>query len=51
MTQYGILNEQGDLGIFTELNEKDNTTVNEAVARERGQDQNISVINETQKNK
>ena len=54
MAQYGIINEQGDLGIFDLLNEKDNNIVNEAVARERSenhQNQNISVINENQKNK
>ena len=52
MANYGVITEQGDLGLgFDLLNEKDNTTVNEVVARERGQDQNISVINETQKNK
>ena len=51
MNQYGLINEQGDLGLFYPLDEKDNTTVNEAVARERGEDRNISVINEDQKNK
>ena len=52
MTQYGIITECGDLGLgFDLLNDKDNNLVNEAVARERGEDQNISVINEDQKNK
>ncbi len=51
MTNYGVITEQGDLGLgWNPLDEKDNTTVNEAVARERGEDQ-TTVINENQKNK
>ncbi len=52
MTNYGVITEQGDLGLgWNPLDEKDNTTVNEAVARQNSDKQNISVINEDQKNK
>lgn len=50
MANYGMITEQGDLGLgFDPLNQKDNETVNEAVEREK-ENKNETVINEN-KNK
>ena len=49
MTDYGVITEQGDLGLgFDPLNKKDNQLVNEAVNREKD---NSQVINENKDNK
>lgn len=52
MAQYGVITEQGDLGLgFDQLNQKDNKVVNEAFGTTDKQDDGSKVINEDSKNK
>ena len=52
MSEYGVITEQGDLGLgFNPLSQKDQKVVNEAVQRERELQQNSQkkpqIINES----
>ena len=50
MANYGVITEQGDLGLgWDPLNEKDNAVVNEAYSKDK-KDQ-TTIINEDKKNK
>ncbi len=46
MPEIGIIQEQGDLGIFNPLSQPDQKTYNEAVQREKEMAANQTVINE-----